>query len=68
LGHKFVSDIWQGLGYGAIIFIAAITNVSQELNEAAAIDGANRLRRVWHIVLPAITPTIVTMLVLRVAY
>lgn len=60
------SDIWQGLGYGAIIFIAAITNVSQELNEAAAIDGANRLRRVWHIVLPAITPTIVTMLVLRV--
>lgn len=65
-GINLFSDIWQGLGYGAIIFIAAITNVSQELNEAAAIDGANRLRRVWHIVLPAITPTIVTMLVLRV--
>lgn len=59
------SDIWQGLGYGAIIFIAAITGVSQELHEAAAIDGASRIRRVWHVTLPAIRPTIVTMLVLR---
>ena len=59
------TDIWQGMGYGAIIYIAAITGVSQELHEAAAIDGAGRLRRVWHITLPAIRPTIVTMLVLR---
>ena len=59
------SDIWQGMGYGAIIYIAAITGVSQEQHEAAAIDGANRLRRVWHVTLPAIRPTIVTMLVLR---
>ena len=59
------TEVWQGLGYGSIIFMAAITNVSQELHEAAAIDGANRLSRVWHVTLPALTPLIVTMLVLR---
>ena len=64
-GINLFSDIWQGMCYGAIVYIAAITGVSQELHEAAAIDGAGRLRRVWHITLPAIRPTIVTMLVLR---
>jgi len=59
------SDIWQGLGYGSIIFISAITSVSQELHEAAAIDGAGRLKRCWHVTLPSIMPTIVTMLVLK---
>lgn len=63
---NLMSDVWQGLGYGSIIFIAAITNVSDELIEASAIDGANRLRRVWHITMPAILPTIVAMLTLRV--
>lgn len=63
---NLMSDIWQGLGYGSIIFIAAITNVSDELHEAAAIDGANRLSRVWHITLPSIAPTIVAILTLRV--
>lgn len=62
---NLLSDLWQGLGYGSIIFIAAITNVSQELNEAASIDGANRLHRVLHVTIPAIMPTIITMLVLR---
>ena len=62
---NFLSDLWQGLGYGSIIFIASITGVSQEQHEAAAIDGAGRLKRVWHVTLPAIRPTIVTMLVLR---
>lgn len=59
------SDIWQNLGYGSIIFIAAISGVNPDLYEAAAIDGANRLQRVWHVTLPGILPTIVTMLVLR---
>jgi putative aldouronate transport system permease protein len=59
------SDLWQGLGYGAIIFLAALGNVSQELHEAAAIDGASRLQRAWHITLPAIRPTIAILLVLR---
>ena len=62
---NLATDIWQSTGYGAIIFIAAITSVSQEQHEAAAMDGATRLQRVWHVTLPAITPTIVTMLVLR---
>ncbi len=62
---NLISDIWQGLGYGSIIFIAAITGVSSEQHEAAAIDGATRLKRVWHITVPGIMPTIITMLVLR---
>jgi len=62
---NFFTDLWQGLGYGAIIYIASITSVSSELHEAAAIDGASRLRRAWHITLPAIRPTIVMMLILR---
>ena len=64
-GINLLSDIWQGLGYGSIIFIAAITGVSAESHEAAAIDGASRLHRIWHITLPGIMPTIVMMLVLR---
>ena len=59
------SDIWQGLDYGAIFFVSAIASVSQDLHEAATIDGAGRLRRAWHITLPGIMPAIVTMLVLR---
>ena len=59
------TDIWQGLGYGSIFFVSAITSVSQELYEASAIDGAGRLRRVWHITLPGIMPAIITMLVLQ---
>lgn len=62
---NLISDQWQGLGYGSIVFIAAITNVSGELHEAAAIDGATRLQRVWHITLPGIKPMIVSMLILQ---
>lgn len=64
-GINLFSDVWQGLGYGSIIFIAAISGVNPELYEAATIDGANRLRRVWHITIPGIMPTVITMLVLR---
>ncbi len=62
---NLLSDIWQGLGYGSIIFIAAITGVSQEQYEAAAIDGAGRMKRAWHITIPGIMPTIITMLILK---
>lgn len=62
---NLVSDEWQNLGYSSIVFIAAITGVSGELHEAAAIDGANRLQRVWHITLPGIKPMVVTMLILK---
>jgi putative aldouronate transport system permease protein len=59
------TELWQTLGYGSIIFIASLGNVSHELHEAAAIDGANRLSRVWHITLPSLMPMIVTAVVLR---
>ncbi len=64
-GINLLSDLWQGLGYGSIIFIAAISGVSQELYEAAALDGAGRIKRAWHVTLPGIMPTIITMLILR---
>jgi len=64
--HIYVwSGVWQGFGYGSIIYTAALTNVSQELHEAAEVDGANRLQRVFHIDIPAILPTIIIMLILR---
>ena len=62
---NLLSDLWQGLGYGSIIFIAAISGVNQELYEAAAIDSAGRLKRAWHVTLPGIMPTITTMLIMR---
>lgn len=60
-----ISDIWQQVGWGAIIYIAAITNVDAQLYEAAMIDGASKWRQIWSITLPCITPTIVTMLILK---
>lgn len=60
-----VSDIWQQVGWGAIIYIAAISNVDAQLYEAAMIDGASKWRQIRSITLPCIAPTIVTMLILR---
>lgn len=53
-----LSGLWQGLGWSSIIYVAALSSVSQELHEAAEIDGANRFKRMIHIDIPAITPTI----------
>lgn len=64
-GINLFSDIWRGLGYGSIIFISAITAVSHELYEAAAIDGAGRWKRCLHVTIPSIMPTIITMLILQ---
>jgi putative aldouronate transport system permease protein len=60
------SDIWQGAGYGAIVYLAALTAISPDLYEAAIVDGANKFRQIWHITLPSIRSTIVIMLILRV--
>ena len=57
--------IWQGMGWGSIIYLAAISGINAELYEAAEVDGASRLRKIWHITLPGITPTLVIMLILR---
>jgi putative aldouronate transport system permease protein len=57
--------IWKDTGWGTIIFLAALTQVDEQLYEAAALDGAGPLRRFWHVTLPAIRPVIVLLLVLR---
>lgn len=59
-----VTTIWQTMGWNAIIFIAALTGVDYEQYEAAKIDGAGRLQRIWYITLPSIKPTIVIMLIM----
>lgn len=59
------SNIWQGLGYGSIVYIAALTSVDQELYEAAVIDGAGRWKQTIHITIPSIMPTIIILLILR---
>lgn len=57
--------IWKETGWSSIIFLAAISGVDVQQYEAATIDGASRMQRIWHITLPAIRPTILTMLILR---
>lgn len=57
--------IWQSMGWGTIIYLAAMTSVSPELYEAAMIDGASRWKRVWHVTLPGIRGTIVTLLIMN---
>ncbi len=57
--------IWKDAGWGIIVFLAALAAIDQNLYEAAAVDGAGRWRRMWHITLPGIKGTIVLMLVLR---
>ncbi|MEN8077599.1 ABC transporter permease subunit [Clostridioides difficile] len=59
------SGVWQSVGWGAIIYLAALSGVSPELHEAAVVEGANKLQRIWHIDIPTILPTIVTMLILN---
>ena len=60
------TDIWQGIGFSSILYLAAIAGVDQEQYEAAMIDGANRFQRAWHITLSAIKPTICILLILSV--
>lgn len=56
--------VWQSAGWNTIIYLAAITGISPELYEAAAVDGAGRMRRIWHITLPGLRPTIVVLLIM----
>lgn len=60
-----VSEIWQSIGFNSIIYLAALSGISEELYEAAQIDGAGAWKRMWHITLPGILPTIIIMLILR---
>ena len=60
------SDIWQGIGWGTIIYLSALSAIDPELYEAAMIDGAGRLRQLFAITLPSIAPTIIILLILRI--
>ncbi|MFF7143075.1 ABC transporter permease subunit [Streptomyces sp. SID2888] len=59
-------SVWKDAGWGIIVFLAALASVSPDLYEAAAMDGAGRWRRIWHVTLPALRPVIALLLVLRV--
>jgi putative aldouronate transport system permease protein len=61
-----ISGIWQGMGFSAIVFLAALTGVSPELHDSAMIDGAGIVKRIIHIDLPSIVPTITIMLILSI--
>jgi putative aldouronate transport system permease protein len=60
--------LWKGLGWGTIIYLAAIAGIDQELYEAAAVDGCGRFGRMWHITLPSIKPTIIILLILNTGW
>ena len=65
--HLYVwSGVWQGMGWGAIIYLAALSSVDPSLHEAADIDGATRMQKILHINFPTIMPTIIIMLILRI--
>lgn len=60
--------IWQSVGWNSIIYLAAIAGINPELYEAAAMDGAGRLRKMWHVTLPCLRPTIIVLLVLNLGH
>lgn len=60
-----MSGIWQNVGFGCIIYLAALTSVSPELHEAAIVDGASKIRRIWHVDIPGIMQTAVLILILN---
>ncbi|WP_455616991.1 ABC transporter permease [Eisenbergiella sp.] len=59
------TDVWKNFGYGTVVYLAAITGVDESLFEAAKIDGANRLKQILHVTIPAIAPIIMLMLILN---
>ena len=60
-----LSAVWQNTGYGSVVYVAALAGIAPELYEAATVDGANRFQKIWHISLPGILPTMITLLILR---
>ncbi|WP_339209535.1 ABC transporter permease subunit [Paenibacillus sp. FSL K6-3182] len=60
--------IWQSAGWGTIIYLAALTGINKDLYEAADVDGASRMRKIWHITLPGIKPTIIILLIINIGH
>ncbi|UPK42534.1 MULTISPECIES: ABC transporter permease [Paenibacillus] len=65
-GIYVLSEIWQHIGWETIIYLAALTAIDPQLYEAADMDGASRLRKIWHVTLPGISPAIVITLILNI--
>ncbi|SHN77067.1 putative aldouronate transport system permease protein [Paenibacillus sp. ov031] len=65
-GIYVLSEIWQHIGWETIIYLAALTGIDPQLYEAADMDGASRLRKIWHVTLPGISPAIVITLILNI--
>lgn len=65
-GIVTASDIWKEMGWNAIIYLAAITSIDQEMYEAARVDGASRIRQIFSITLPSIKPTIMVLLIMSI--
>ncbi|WP_033168247.1 ABC transporter permease subunit [Clostridium sp. KNHs205] len=66
-GVALISDIWKELGWSAILYLAAITSVDQQIYEAATVDGAGKLQKIFYVTLPSITGTIAIMLILQIS-
>ncbi|MBE1593687.1 ABC transporter permease [Nonomuraea angiospora] len=60
------SEVWQTVGWGTILYLAALTTIDEQLYEAARMDGAGRWRQIWHVTLPGIRPTAITLLILNI--
>jgi putative aldouronate transport system permease protein len=60
------SGIWQGFGWGSIVYLSALSAIDTQQYEAAELDGAGRFRKMWHITLPALAPTIIILLILKI--
>ena len=60
------SEVWQTVGWGTILYLAALTTIDEQLYEAARIDGANRWQQTWHVTLPGIRPTMIVLLILNI--
>lgn len=60
------SNLWKGMGYSSIMYLAGIASINPALYEAAKVDGASKLRQIWHITLPGLRPTIIVLLILSV--
>lgn len=65
VGTYIGMGVWQSFGWNSIVYLAAIAGINQELYEAASVDGAGRFKKMWHITLPGIKPTIVVLLVMN---
>ena len=65
-GTLIVTDIWKGMGWGSVLYLATISGIDTSLYEAAVMDGASRLQRMWYITMPSLVPTISILLILNV--